>query len=120
MYTVSNKPFQLHIYPKHFMGKKKKNPTREKNSSSARRGLGKHIRKGIFITIINKGPIKAAMCKVGPCLAGKAVRQRFYPRCESILTTSRARQAGAAAAATGTVTALADFQPHIWGCASWL
>lgn len=23
MYTVSNKPFQLHIYPKHFIGKKK-------------------------------------------------------------------------------------------------
>jgi hypothetical protein len=29
-------------------------------------------------------------------------------------------QAGAAAAATGTVKALADFQPCVWGCASWL
>ena len=69
MYTVSNKPFQLHIYPKHFIGKKKSS---EKNNSSATGGLEKHIRKGILITIINESPIKAATCRAGPYLAGKA------------------------------------------------
>lgn len=78
MYTVSNEPFQLHIYPKHFIGEKKSQG--RKNNSSATWGLGKHIREGILITIINEGPIKAATCRVGPCLAGNAVLPRLYHR----------------------------------------
>lgn len=72
MYTVSNKPFSAAYLSKTFHRQKKSQV--RKIIVQPHEDSKKHIRKGILITIINEGPIKAATCRVGPYLA-----ERFCP-----------------------------------------